>query len=262
MQEQQITLDSKLFNKIYNFLKHPLITLSIGILIPTVIAFLSADEKKPSYFFSTPQLIAQSEDEKDNLKILWKEEIVSNVYSVDFTFWNNGRKYIDPIDFIDTNPIKIHNSGQVNILSVTQSHISRDAIIFRSIINDSLRNSAHISLENDETLEHNDGLTYRIIYSKITNGDWQLGGRIKGFPNGFEKLNLAFNSKGKPKQTLIILWSVFFFLTLTRIIVLAIAKKPLVFRPKELLFILVLLVCTSYMTVEYYFHSINLIWYH
>ncbi|SHK36404.1 hypothetical protein SAMN04488028_104305 [Reichenbachiella agariperforans] len=261
MQEKTMILDSKLFNKIYTFLKHPLVTLGLGLSIPLAIGFFNTDKQEPSYYFSTPQLLAESNEFEDKLKILWEEEPVTNVHYVDLTIWNNGAKYIDPTDFIKSAPIVVYNDGEVKILAIQKTNISRSEIKFGSTIEDSLRTSIEIFPLNDETLEQNDGFTYHILYSNSTAGPWKLDARIKGMPEGFKYLDLAFNEKGDSKMTLIILWSTFFFLMLSRIIVLAIAKKTIVFRSKELVFFLVLLVCTTYMTIEYYFNSVHLLWY-
>jgi hypothetical protein len=261
MQEKMIELNSKLFKKFYSFLKHPLVTLGLGILFSVVITLINTNKREPSYYFSEPYLVADNSDLKKNLKISWKDSLVPNVHSIDFTFWNNGSKYIDRQDFIDSNNFSIYNSGKIEILTVVQTSISRPQINFNSYIQDSLSSIINISLINGETLEKNDGLTYHIVYAEYSPGAWKVNGRIKGDLKGFENKDLAFNKKGSIKQTILVLWSIFFFLLLSRIIVLALVKKPIVFRSWELLFFTVFLVCTSFMTYEYYYLNINLDWY-
>ena len=261
MPENQIVLDSKLISKIYAFIKHPLVTLAIGIIIPLVISLVGTAKKLPRYYFSQPRLIADSIEPQDSLKIYWNNKFIQNLYYVDFTFWNNGRKYIDAVEFIESNPIHVYNTGDITILSVNQINISREEIQFRSEIADTINSSFNLHMNNDETLEYNDGATFHIIYTMASLGNWNLSGRIKGFPNGIEQANLAFNETGEEKKTLIILWCVFFVFTLTRITILHLAKKPLIFRPNELIFLFILLIATSYMTFEYFFLTINLPWY-
>lgn len=257
-----ITLKKSTLHRIWKILIHPITMLVIGVFISFTFYLISKNQKLPSYFISSPEIIAQKVDGNNNLTIFWDSIELKNLYFINLTIWNNGNQYIDYTDFTGSAPMTLSNSNSVKIHSVSMEKFSRKGVNFRSDIIDTLSSSlAQFTLLNQEALENNDGAMLHILYSQSNPGLWTFGGRVKGAPDGFQYIDLDNKEVVNSHKSIYILWGIFIFLILFRILFLFIRKKPIVFRSAEIVFLLVLLTQTIYMTIRYIYFSVYLDWY-
>ncbi len=255
-----ITLNTNLFKKIWKAFIHPVTMLVLGLTISLVFYLLSKSEKLPSYHITKPELIAKQVSEGSSLKISWDTLELQNLYFVNLTIWNNGNEYIDSEDFVENQPMMLHNTGDVRILSIVEKQKSRPEIrIGRNI--DSLGSAAEFYLLDNEALEQNDGVTLHVLYSSLSRGNWSFEGRVKGAPKGFQEIDLRENSTSKSRTSIYILWGIFLSLIVLRILVLLIQKKPILFRNYEVVFFLLFLVQAIYLTVKDFYLGVYLVWY-
>lgn len=259
MQTNLITLDRTLGKKILFFFNSPFTSLFIAMLISTFFYLLSLTYKTPSYYITTPELIAQKTDEK--LIIQYDNVEIDNIYVANLILWNDGDKIIDYNDFIEDRPIKLFTKDAVKILSVSISKTSRSDLKFKYKID---IDTVKISLKTDEAFEEGDGAKFLILFTKkngyIENPSFSLESRIKGTKYGFEFKDLTNFKSDTNKISLYILWAVIIFFTAFRIIVLYTFKKPIVFRKIEAVIIFSLIVITSCMTLNHIFYTTNLNW--
>jgi hypothetical protein len=164
----------------------------LGVLIAIFSIIYSTKDKSPVYTVSNPNLIAQTIQGENNLKITWNGENINNVASVTVAIWNKGRQYIDKSDISTDDPIQVvpsdHNS---KILAVYVLKTSRPNLNFDTNINSNKSGYDYviINIEGDEALEYMDGLVLHILYTGSINNTWDVTGRIKGVPNGIVKQN-------------------------------------------------------------------------
>ncbi|KAF9659244.1 hypothetical protein HBA12_03080 [Tenacibaculum mesophilum] len=255
-----ITLEwKKLVNRLIVFFKNPIVALVVGILTSTFFYVISSSLKKPSYFITKPELIADKKD--DRLKIQYDDQDLQNVYACSLILWNEGDKLIDYKDFIKDRPIKIYSNDSIQILSTSISKKSREDLNF----NFSLKNNnVFLSIDNNEAIEEDDGVKFLILYSDLSNDNkipvFHVESRIKETKEGFVYKDLSNYRTKNYKMSIYILWGVFLFFPLFRITVLSLYKKPIVFRKNEAIFIFIFFLLTLYETCYYLFLSTNLNW--
>ena len=257
MQEKLITINKSTFQKILNFLKHPITTLIIGFIISFSFYILSAKNKIPSYYISNPNLVAQKND--INLQILYKGIEYKNIYHRKLILWNEGNEYIDSKNFIDSKPMKLYSSDSITFLSVSILKTSREDLIFDSHIKN--KNSIIFNITNNEAIEENDGVCFHILYSDNKSGKSNLkfSSRIKGTANGFEFKNLDNFKTNSNKKSVYILWVILLSILALRAALL-LFKKEVVFRRWEVVFVLCFFCLTLFETINYIFYSTNLNW--
>jgi hypothetical protein len=258
MQEKLILINKETFEKILNFLKHPITALIFGVLVSYIFYLISEKNKIPSYYISPPTLVAQKND--NNLQIIYNGKEYKNIYSRNLILWNEGSEYIDSKDFIDSKPMKLNNTDSVNILSVNTLKSSRNDLEFENKIIDN--NSVIFKILNDEAIEENDGVCFHILYSDNKNGNsnFNFFSRIKGTSNGFTFKNLENFKTTSSKKSIYILWAILLSILAIRVLVLLFYKKEIVFRKIEAVFLLCFFGLTIYETIYYIFYSTNLNW--
>lgn len=247
--------------KFKNFLYNPITALVFSIVSGFYFYYISLSEKEPYYFYSTPQLIAEKAN--NDLKILYKDSEVKNVYLTNLILWNNGKDYIDNSDFIKSKPIKFYSIKDLKILSASINKKSRDDINFTSIIkNDTL----FISLEGEEAIEQGDGVNFHILFAEnsklktIDNPKFVLSSRVKGTKKGFEYFDVNNFNKENSSQNIFLLWGIIIVLLLFRIVILLVFKKDIVFRKKELVFFFVAITSAIYLSVKYFYFTAYIDW--
>ncbi|WP_217341323.1 hypothetical protein, partial [Flavobacterium sp. A45] len=57
-----ISINKQTFEKLLNFLKHPITALVFGVLVSYIFYLISKKNKIPSYYISPPTLVAQKND--------------------------------------------------------------------------------------------------------------------------------------------------------------------------------------------------------
>ncbi|GET23372.1 hypothetical protein [Prolixibacter denitrificans] len=251
------------FKKIGNFIKHPIVLLLLGGLISFIFYKLGTKDKKPSYYISKQELVAKVTEDASKMSILWDSTKYENLYYIKLIVWNSGKQFIDASDFIPSNPMTLSNDGKIKILSVSTERSSRVGVKFGYKIynKDSSDSYVNFSLLNNEALEQNDGIIIHVLYSEIEKGNWNFKGRVKGAVNGFEYEDLSKMGITTDRTSIYILWGIIFVLIISRVIVFLVKKKEVVFRNHEVVFLVVLITFTIYLTFKQIYLSIYLPWY-
>jgi len=79
----------------------------ITLLVSLIFYLIGNKRSIPVYGRSEEYVYAMKDRHNDHLKILWDNEIVTNVRSIKLTFWNKGRKLIRKTDISGTSPIAV-----------------------------------------------------------------------------------------------------------------------------------------------------------
>lgn len=226
-----IKITHKSFSSLWKLLKHPVSAIVLSFLIAWVFYILSIKDKEPLYYISNPKVIAEKIDKE--ITILWKQDTVQNLKSINLSIWNNGREVIDYNDFTVTSPLTLFNNGQVNILKIESLSRSRKNIHFKPTIkNDSIG----FVLSNQEALERGDGESVSVIYTSIKDGEWNLTGRVKGAKNGFG-VQVVKQPRTKISNWTFYITIVLSIVFLLRIVVSYYKLKEIHFRFYEILFL-------------------------
>lgn len=167
---------------------------SILYLIPLLVSIYfglnSINNQKPVYYNKSTSSIIQ-DNVSPNIKILFNDKEVSNIKATEIAIWNAGNKFIDKQDISTTLPIKILPHDIEEILSVKVINKSRDTLKLQAHITES-KKEVIIDIYGDDALEKNDGALFQILYSsRSDNENWEVVGRIKGIPKGFEEITLS-----------------------------------------------------------------------
>jgi hypothetical protein len=253
-----VTLDRELVKKGLVFLSSPITALLFSIILSVFFYYASISYKTPSYFNSFPELIAKKAD--SNLKILYRNSEVSNIYFTTLVIWNDGKDFIDYNDFVKSKPTIFFSNDSVEFLSVSLDKKSRVDLKFDSEI---IKNKVIVELSEDEALEEGDGASFNILYTKSSSKiepEFILNSRIKGTKKGFVFKDITNFKKENSHYSIYFLWILIITLLLIRIVTLYLHNKPIVFRSVELIFILTLLGITIYLTIHQIFYSTNLYW--
>ena len=261
MLNNRIVINKTFLTKFKNFWYNPITALVFSVASGFYFYYISLSEKEPSYFYTNPQLVAEKAN--GDLKIMYNNLEVKNVYLTNLLIWNNGKDYIDNNDFIESKPIKFYSNKNIKLLSASVNKKSRSDINFKNYIkNDTL----FISIEGDEAIEQGDGVNFHILFSnnlkENKNNDikFYLASRVKGTKGGFKYLNVNNFDKQKTFETIVFLWSTIIILLLIRIIALLIYKKDIVFRKNELIFFVVAISFTIYLTIQYVYYTAHVNW--
>jgi hypothetical protein len=254
-----IIINKEWGKKVWLFLCNPITALAFSILLGTFFYFISKTYKSPSYYYTPSELIAKKTNE--DLKILYENKEVSNIYFTNLILWNDGENYIDFSDFVKIKPIKFYSNDSIKILSVSLDKKSRKELKFDySKINDTVS----IKLSNDEALEYGDGVSFNVLFTKLNdkNNDlkFNLDSRIKGTKKGFIYKNLKNFKTQNFNSSIYILWTTIIILLCIRIITLYAFKKDIIFRTTEFVFIITLIIITTYLTIQQIFFTTNLEW--
>lgn len=253
-----VTLDKELVKKLLVFLASPFTALVFSIILSVFFYYASISYKTPSYFNSSPELIAKKANA--NLKILYRNNEVSNIYFTTLVIWNDGDDFIDYGDFVKSKPIIFFSNDSVEFLAVSLDKKSRVDLKFDSEI---IKNKIIVRLSEDEALEEGDGASFNVLYTKSSSKIqpiFKLNSRIKGTQKGFVFKDITNFKKEYSQTSIYFLWVLIITLLLIRIVTLYIYKKPIVFRSIELIFIITLLGITIYLTIHQIFYSTNLHW--
>lgn len=254
-----IIINKESGKKLWLFLCNPITALAFSIILGTFFYFISKTYKSPSYYYTPSELIAKKTN--SDLKILYEKKEVNNIYFTNLILWNDGEDYIDYNDFVTIKPIKFYSNDSIQILSVSLDKESRKELKFDySKTNDTVL----VKLANDEALEYGDGVSFNILFTKLTNKNndlkFNLDSRIKGTKKGFVYKDLKKFKTKNYNSSIYVLWVIIIILLCIRIITLYIFKKAIVFRTFEFVFIITLIIYATYLTIQQIFFTTNLQW--
>src|SRR5689334_16885871 len=101
---------------VLDFFKHPIVALVSGVFLALFPVWLTQKEKDPVYLLSGAEMIGRPPSLAPRLSIRWDGQEVENVCLTRVAFWNQGKQFIDKLDFTDTDPLRIVPSEPVRIL--------------------------------------------------------------------------------------------------------------------------------------------------
>lgn len=148
MQESRVVFDKNKYQKLVTFAKSPITALFFSVITGIYFYYLGKIEKSPCYFYTQPVSVAEKTDE--NLKILFKDKPINNVYYIDLILWNEGDDYIDYSDFIESKPVTFYSTDSITLLSAKILSKSREDLNFTHHLDIT---SLNIKLTDDEALE-------------------------------------------------------------------------------------------------------------
>jgi len=257
MLNDRVIVNKKFANSFVKFIGNPIVALALGVLVSIFFFVISISQRAPYYFLSQPKLEA-IQSNKD-LKLQFNSKLIKNLYSIDLILWNNGGQFIDQSDFVDSKPISLICNSSTNLLASNIVVKSRPDLKFSDRIS---KDTLHIYMIGDEAIEEGDGAVVRVYYTLKENKPprFSLSSRIKGTKLGFEYKDLKKFDRKIHTPILVTGWAIIILLISIRVVVLLIAKKPIVFRKIEVVVLLVAICLWSYYTYEYIYYAIDLPW--
>jgi hypothetical protein len=159
----------------------------VGIVFAVGFYFLvEKKEAQPRYAVSEPETLAEATADAPGLKLLWEEEEIENVHTIDVVIWNAGRQFLDKNAISATDPIRITYPPGVKILYMKFTRTSRDNLKFTATDLAAAGTSAiQVGIVGDEALERKDGGLLRVLFSGPSTEEFVVTGRIKGSREGF-----------------------------------------------------------------------------
>lgn len=167
------------FSAIFGLLSFILAALSIYLFLK------SKKTKNPMYCIRSINLIGELYNKIDGLQINYQDKPISNVYSTNVAFWNNGKGVIHSDDISKTESIRvILPTGTIldkELVTTTSKSINFD---IEQIGEDTIELSF-------DFLEKSDGAVINILHSSKSLKDIKLKGKIKG-----TKITQLYEKKG------------------------------------------------------------------
>jgi hypothetical protein len=184
-------------NPVVNFL------IAVGGIIFTImfaVGFYFLVEQKevqPRYAVSEPETLAEATADAPGLKLLWEDEEIKNVHTINIVIWNAGRQFLDKNAISATDPIRIAYPSDIQMLYARFVRTSRDSLEFTATdLADRGMKAIQIEIVGDEALEWKDGGLLKILYSGPSTKEFVVTGRIKGSRQGFIKVDWFVISSG------------------------------------------------------------------
>lgn len=149
--------------------------LSFILAVVSIYLFLrSKKEKKPMFCIRSINLIGDLYNKISGLEIYYKDKTVSNVFSTNIAFWNNGQEVINKNDISQTENLRIiFPKGKIldkEIVTTTCNSINFD-------IEQINENELILSFD---FLEKNDGAVVNLLHTSKSLKDVKFIGKIKG----------------------------------------------------------------------------------
>jgi len=149
--------------------------LSFILAVVSIYLFLrSKKEKKPMFCIRSINLIGDLYNKISGLEIYYKDKAVSNVFSTNIAFWNNGQEVLNKNDISQTEKLRIVlPKGKILDKEIVTS--TCNSINF----NIEQKNENELILSFD-FLEKNDGAVVNILHTSKSLKDIKFIGKIKG----------------------------------------------------------------------------------
>jgi len=149
--------------------------LSFILAVVSIYLFLkSKKEKKPMFCIRSINLIGDLYNEIGGLKVFYKDKPVSNVFSTNVAFWNNGGEVINKNDISQAEQLRVvFPKGKIldkEIVTTTSNSINFEI---------DQRNENEIVLSFD-FLEKNEGAVVNLLHTSKSLKDVKFTGKIKG----------------------------------------------------------------------------------
>jgi hypothetical protein len=147
----------------------------VAIVVAFIIFYLQQRKKSLTYTILTnSNVISVSDKVKDKIRILYLEEVISNLQLVEIRIKNTGNLPIKPDDYIE--PLAIRHADTARILSVEVIDNQSLGIYIETEISDQ-----STTILSKTLLNPNDAFDIKILL-KDENADFSITGRIVGLP--------------------------------------------------------------------------------
>lgn len=163
-----------------------------GILLTLIVNFIIYPTKpKPSYSVSNPISLAAITKTTPNLKILWGDSEIKNLYQIEVLIWNDGRKVLDGNNVQNRiKPTAINYPKNIEVLDWSIIKNSKKELKFQINSHDKNARKLKLFLDPEEGLESRQAILIRGLFTIV--GEYQdnsiyLTGGIKGFPEGWKQ---------------------------------------------------------------------------
>jgi hypothetical protein len=166
--------------------------IGIGGIIFAVVFYFVVEQKevKPRYAVSEPETLAEATADAPGLRLLWEDEEIENVHTINIVIWNAGRQYLDKDSISATDPIRITYPPGAKILYMKFTRTSRDNLKFTATdLADAGTSAIQVGIVGDEALERKDGGLLHVLFSGLSTEEFVVTGRIKGSREGFTKVD-------------------------------------------------------------------------
>jgi len=178
------------YTKIKNQMPIILITAVISVLISYFFIVAFERTKKPVYSISEKNLLVELTENDSLLQIIYDKKHVENVVKVEIALWNSGKQCIDQDDFLDSIPLIIKPTKDIDILNVVKKRKSRESLDFSiNVIRSDSVECIELDILNGEVLEKDDGILLHILYSGDEDASLIVPSRIKNVPQGVTSRN-------------------------------------------------------------------------
>jgi hypothetical protein len=148
--------------------------LSVGLAI--LLFFKSKKVKKPKFAIRSLNLIRDSAEKIEGLKILYLDNPIPNVTITKLAFWNQGKDTINGEDIAPANPLLIKVEHDYKILEYKIIYIKKESnqVKLREI-----ENGKQVAIDFDY-LDYGEGAVIQILHTGNSSKDISFSGTIKG----------------------------------------------------------------------------------
>lgn len=202
-----------MYPKVIAFLKNPIISLIVAIVLGYIYHLLALEKYELSYSVSNEEIIATTQPGSPELTINWNETPVKDeIKRFKVAIWNSGEKYIDHSQFSKTTPLQMELLSPNNKIFAKNISSTSRASLKIELDNKSEAGISIIKIAGDDGLEPGDGFVISVFYTGKKKPEIELSGRIKEVKNSFTKVqwNEIQDNWGKNKTVVLLLGIILF----------------------------------------------------
>lgn len=136
----------------------------------------STRNKQPMWAIRSHNLVRGYSSSLENMRVLYRDQLVSNITSTKVLFWNEGRLTIDAADIVDANPLRLVPADGVHILDAKILVCNRESTRFQVELVD----DGSAALLRFDYLDQRNGAVVQVVHDGTSSEDISLAGDIKG----------------------------------------------------------------------------------
>ena len=156
----------------------------------TIFAVFSQAEQvmAPRFAVDAHDLLVKKGEKPEELKITWRGEEFTNLYTARIAIWNQGRRTIEKTSISKTDPIRVQFPPHIRVLSAEFMKTSRPNLKLQSQVGmHEGQPAVHVEMMGDDALERHDGGVVQLLYTKVPHdqGFGHVRGEFKKDPDDF-----------------------------------------------------------------------------